>query len=570
MSLSQRFTQRLSSALAELMRAAQCAARKALAETLAEHREEMSRRRRETERLRWRLRELRAAKRSLRSGGHGGGETPGAALGAIETSALPDSGERAPTGQHPCEQEWGSSLRQDTEPTATDDNKSLSEQHESRHGEMEISGLESGHMVEPQTVGLTQGLRALGSECGPSAAGAEPDSTSTQCEPSVASVHIKTEDRELEWEMHTVVKDEPCDLRIENITGGLCKLEPQLPEDGLCDSDSGALRTGLGGGSDLEWEMHTGLKDEPCNLKLDNITGGLCKLEPQLPEDGLCDSDSGALRTGLSGGSDSTVRGESPSSQGRQLRPGPSSSDSPPSNTTRKHQGCHRCPQCEKTYRNSASLKKHKCIPTRKRVHSCSLCGKSFTRGRSLIIHKRIHTGEKPYSCTQCGKKYSRADHFKLHQRIHTGQKMYSCTLCGKIYSSTESLKSHQRIHTGEKPYSCSKCGTSFSLKKHLKSHQYTHTEKKPFSCTLCGKGFNHVTNLRRHQHCHTGEKPYKCTLCEKSFARESNLKDHTRIHTGEKPYSCSHCGKSFRQASNLKRHHLSHVGEKLQLGKQP
>ncbi|MBN3304739.1 ZMYM4 protein, partial [Amia calva] len=147
--------------------------------------------------------------------------------GAVEASALPDSGERAPIEQQHWEQEWSSSLMQDIEPTDTEDNQGLTEQHRSRQSEEELWGLESDHMEEPHTEGSTQGLRALGSDTAetklinsnpdldsihtdlswirplgyewePSAAGAEPGSPRTQSGPSLVSDHLNTEDDTLE------------------------------------------------------------------------------------------------------------------------------------------------------------------------------------------------------------------------------------------------------------------------------------------------------------------------------------------------------------------------------------
>ncbi|XP_066577926.1 zinc finger protein interacting with ribonucleoprotein K-like [Amia ocellicauda] len=492
MSVSAALSGRLSSALAELMRAALCEIWKAVEETVSESRVEITRRQRENEALRRRLQELMVAGEAAvchwssgadgppvqsRGAGRREGETRAAADGAVEASALPDSGERAPIEQQHCELEWSSSLRQDTQPIDTEDKQGLTEQHRSRHSEEELRGLESGHRAEPHTEGST-----LGSECGPSAAGAELHSTSTECELSVVSEHIKTEDNELGVEMHTVLKDRLCNVRLENITNSLSKLEPELP------------------------------------IEMESV----------------------ALRKALSRESDRALRAERPSTQHSQLRPRSSISHTPPSQQTQNPQGCHPCPQCGKTFSTFGCFKQHQCINTGERLYYCKQCGKCFSKTTYLKIHQRIHTGEKPYCCSHCGKGFSQATSLNYHQRIHTGEKPYGCSQCGKSFTYAGNLKTHQRVHTGEKPYCCSHCGKSFIQSTHLHSHMRSHTGEKPYCCPQCGKSFSQSGSLKSHLHIHTGEKPYCCSQCGKSFRHAGRLKSHQRVHTAERLHNKS------------------------------
>ncbi|XP_061562282.1 zinc finger protein 501-like isoform X3 [Phycodurus eques] len=157
----------------------------------------------------------------------------------------------------------------------------------------------------------------------------------------------------------------------------------------------------------------------------------------------------------------------------------------------------------------------------------CSQCDKSFINTATLKRHMMIHKGEKTFNCSFCGKRFNQKVHLIKHTRTHTGEKPFSCTVCGMRLSQKEYLKVHMRTHTGEKPFPCSVCGKKFSQKAFLKVHTRTHTGEKPFSCLVCNKSFSAYSTCTRHQRTHTGDKVFSCSVCDKKFTRKDNLNKH-------------------------------------------
>ncbi|XP_077375745.1 uncharacterized protein LOC144017737 [Festucalex cinctus] len=157
----------------------------------------------------------------------------------------------------------------------------------------------------------------------------------------------------------------------------------------------------------------------------------------------------------------------------------------------------------------------------------CSQCEKTFINTATLKRHMMIHKGEKTFNCSFCGKRFNQKVHLIKHTRTHTGEKPFPCTVCGMRLSQKEYLKVHMRTHTGEKPFSCSVCGKKFSQKAFLKVHTRTHTGEKPFSCLICNKSFSAYSTCTRHQRTHTGDKVFSCSVCDKKFTRKDNLNKH-------------------------------------------
>ncbi|XP_069509210.1 zinc finger protein 34-like isoform X2 [Ambystoma mexicanum] len=135
----------------------------------------------------------------------------------------------------------------------------------------------------------------------------------------------------------------------------------------------------------------------------------------------------------------------------------------------------YHCNECEKSFRQKASLIEHQRAHTGQRPFKCTECGKGFSRKRSLIVHWRIHMRERGHQCTKCDKNFSHNRLLIAHQRTHTGTILYQCTECEKSFRQNASLIEHQRTHTGQRPYHCNVCDKNFSRKRSLIMHCKIH-----------------------------------------------------------------------------------------------
>lgn len=66
------------------------------------------------------------------------------------------------------------------------------------------------------------------------------------------------------------------------------------------------------------------------------------------------------------------------------------------------------------------------------------------------MVHLRGHTQEKLYQCKQCDKSFVDISTLKKHQRIHSGEKPFQCHICNKKFSQSGNLTRHLTTHNDQ------------------------------------------------------------------------------------------------------------------------
>lgn len=103
----------------------------------------------------------------------------------------------------------------------------------------------------------------------------------------------------------------------------------------------------------------------------------------------------------------------------------------------------------------------------------CNICNKQFKNSTNLSRHKRRHTEDRKYECKVCQKRFFRKDHLSVHFiKIH--RKSFYCTICNRGFQQQDNFIIHiQNEHDNQ-----------FDIIK---------------SCQLCNFRSNSIINMRIH-----------------------------------------------------------------------
>ncbi|KAJ8414168.1 hypothetical protein AAFF_G00050380 [Aldrovandia affinis] len=392
-------------------------------ETVSEYQEENARTKRENETLRRRLREFALKTESY----HRAGAQP---------AALPVSGGKSLIEQQHCEQEWSSSLRQDTELTPTGEKQELTEEHVIRQKE-----------EEP----------ILSSPCVKSDYDQESMNPATPVKTMVTEKKdefIEQQRVRLREEKHSGLQSvHMAETEAGFVSPGLKKMALEITLSMLSPSSANPE---LNSNHTEDASMMEPLNTELCSLP--SLRADQIKTEPdevdfkseQLSELGCIPKRQYGISESLCE-TNVIIGSDISGTEAEHML----LSDAPPASEVQSE---------------------HVLVGHREeRQHCCLQCGKCFSHVSYVKIHQQIHTGERPYSCAWCGKSFTQSGDLRRHERIHTGDKPHHCTWCKKSFTQIGNLKRHLRIHTGERPYCCTRCGKTFYDGGALKNHKRIH-----------------------------------------------------------------------------------------------
>ncbi|KAG6934179.1 zinc finger protein 99, partial [Chelydra serpentina] len=206
-------------------------------------------------------------------------------------------------------------------------------------------------------------------------------------------------------------------------------------------------------------------------------------------------------------------------------------------------------------------------------LYKCEQCNYITYVLSNLKLHTRIHTGEKPHSCDTCQKKFRTSGHLNRHKLVHLKMKHLKCKNCDYSTDKWQSLKWHVASHSDEKDlagskvqeqsllpvkiYKCEECGYATAHSGNFKQHLRIHTGEKPYKCDQCSLAFRTSSHLKRHFLTHL---KLRCNKCEFSTIDKCALEKHVKTHKDKKMYQCQKCNVTLSTIHLLEKHKKQHL----------
>lgn len=183
-------------------------------------------------------------------------------------------------------------------------------------------------------------------------------------------------------------------------------------------------------------------------------------------------------------------------------------------------------------------------------------------KSASRKVKKGRPGGEKFYACTQCEKTFKNSASLSRHQVSHVKELLTTYTQGEDSLSKSSDLKIRLKLCSRDKPNFYTLCKKNKRSKAAKRAASTSEEEEGHYACQQCDKHFSHTSSLARHQQMHKGENKFNCAYCKKTFTRLSNLHHHEKSHTAGKIYECTICNKTFVHSSSYSRHKRSHTEE--------
>lgn len=151
----------------------------------------------------------------------------------------------------------------------------------------------------------------------------------------------------------------------------------------------------------------------------------------------------------------------------------------------------------------------------------CPICGIVLQCKYGLQTHiKNVHEGARDHKCDECDKTFKLSFNLKKHKISAHGEgpKVFQvvCDQCGKVCADKVSMRIHiRKDHQKERNYKCSVCGRAFFTKTILRNHERgVHQIGNEFPCPHCEKNFANAYSLKVHVDLHLNKKRFHCREC--------------------------------------------------------
>ncbi|KAJ8271245.1 hypothetical protein COCON_G00101040 [Conger conger] len=377
--------------------------------------------------------------------------------------------------------EWRAGSRekrpvQETQNKAANHTEELTEQHRTRRGVWEVSGLEPALKTEPET----ESAKTL---------------QHTGCEQSTGRLHSSCPEY--------LTCERTSQLRTF-CTQGAGETEADVPSCSYAtESSSESL------------SVHSGLQSLPPPGKGagSNLSLGPLDVEPEVV---MVDSAPSEEEAEMLSAWNEEINSENTPAQHRYYR----------------QERPFNCQHCGKDFAHLSNLKIHRRVHTGEKPYTCTVCQQQFSRSSNLKRHFRVHTREKPFSAgssLSLGSLDVEPETVMIDSEPSEEQaEMHPAWIEETI---SEDIPAQHRYYSQERQFCCQECGKRFPHLSNFTIHMRVHTGEKPYTCTVCQQQFSRLSNLKRHFRVHTQEKPFHCTHCDRCFSCSGNLKKHLRIH---------------------------------------